>query len=345
MAGRRQHDIPRFLQKGFASRTDGKKAFVWMHRRGHEGIEVETSNVGLETDFYGKSGPATLDEQITQLETDYSNLVADLRTRPHGYRVEEPSVPNLIAHLCVRTRFLRHAFKDAALQTIDHVYHSLQDEEILRGLVLHHPAFQKHANRFRTLGAAPEEVEGLMLKLLENNRAKIAAALERFTHEARASATDGVRDAHNRSLSEDPSATERAGSYARLGWFIVEAKEPLLLGDSVCVFETAGGRRFKPLDDKGDDIRRILLPISSDRLLVGTASGACPELDFHLVTKAVIRCSYEYFISPCKLPAESSLVKSIGEWSALIGSNELSIALDELVKEKTEPSLRGPTTP
>lgn len=316
-----------------------------MYRRGHEGIEVETSNVGLETDFYGKSGPATLDEQITQLETDYSNLIGDLRTRRHGYRVEEPSVPNLIAHLCVRTRFLRHAFKDAALQTIDHLYRSLHDEGVLQGVVLRHPAFQKHADRFRELGAAPEEIEGLMLKLLNNNRARMARQLEQFTHEAKASATDGVRDAHNRSLSEDPSATQRAGSYARLHWFIVEAKEPLLLGDSVCVFETGGGRRFKPLDDKGDDIRRILLPISSDRLLVGTMSGACPELDFHLVTKAVTRCSYDCFISPYKLPTGSPLVKSIGEWSALIDSNELSSTLDEFVKERTKPSRRSPTHP
>jgi len=70
-----------------------------------------------------------------------------------------------------------------------------------------------------------------------------------------------------------------------------------LRGDTACVFETRGKRRFKPLDDKGDDLLRVFLPLSADGVLVGTAAAACPELDVVSLNKAIVQCSDEFFVS------------------------------------------------
>jgi hypothetical protein len=76
MAGANQHTIPRFLLNGFASRTTGKEVYVWLYR--HDGIvaEVNTKGVGSERYFYGGPGEQSVDDAITEAETEYAALIA-----------------------------------------------------------------------------------------------------------------------------------------------------------------------------------------------------------------------------------------------------------------------------
>src|ERR1017187_9869570 len=50
-ATRGQHYLPKFLLKGFASRTKEKKAWVYCFRRDAVGNKVSVRDVGKETDF------------------------------------------------------------------------------------------------------------------------------------------------------------------------------------------------------------------------------------------------------------------------------------------------------
>jgi Protein of unknown function (DUF4238) len=75
MAGRRQHTIPRFLLKGFASKTAGKEVFLWLYRQDTDAIETNIKNVSAEKDFYGKAGELSVDDQITP---EYLTLQFDL---------------------------------------------------------------------------------------------------------------------------------------------------------------------------------------------------------------------------------------------------------------------------
>ena len=106
-------------------------------------------------------------------------------------------------------------------------------------------------------------------------------------------------------------------SFTTLHWFVFVTDRAMLLGDTVSVFENRGKRRFKPVHDHNDDIQRVLLPISSNRLLVGTPHSSHFGIDLQVVNKAVVRCSYEFFVSPVALPASSVLPASIGEWSGI----------------------------
>jgi len=74
VAGRKHHTIPRFLLNGFASGKRGKVVNVWYYRKGSQGIETNTENVGAERDFYGTKEESDLDERITALEPDYAAL-------------------------------------------------------------------------------------------------------------------------------------------------------------------------------------------------------------------------------------------------------------------------------
>ena len=107
MAGIRQHILPRFLLKGFASQANDKKIFTCVYRKG--GIQFETTieNVGLEKHFYGKAGETSADEEITQLEGGFARLIADLRNKPDGACADSKRVSDLVAHLTIRTKQLR----------------------------------------------------------------------------------------------------------------------------------------------------------------------------------------------------------------------------------------------
>jgi Protein of unknown function (DUF4238) len=52
MAGERQHFLPRFLLKGFASRQSRQQFYTWVFQKGKEAFETNILNVGLAKNFY-----------------------------------------------------------------------------------------------------------------------------------------------------------------------------------------------------------------------------------------------------------------------------------------------------
>jgi len=77
----RQHILPRFLLKGFASRFQRGEIFTWIYRRGGKIVETNIKKVGVEKYFYGKEGELSADAKITDLEQEYARLLDELRMR------------------------------------------------------------------------------------------------------------------------------------------------------------------------------------------------------------------------------------------------------------------------
>jgi len=72
MAGNRQHFIPQFLLKGFASRKARSNLFCWVYRKNIKPFETNITKIGVERKFYVESEDTTLDESITGAEAEYS---------------------------------------------------------------------------------------------------------------------------------------------------------------------------------------------------------------------------------------------------------------------------------
>src|SRR5262245_24620446 len=110
MAGVRQHILPRFLLKGFASRLDGQEAFTWVCRRGARIFEANIKNVAVEKHFYTGKGDNNVDDEITELERGFARLLDRLRQENDGFEVTDPNLPEFIGHLTSRTKHLRDSF-------------------------------------------------------------------------------------------------------------------------------------------------------------------------------------------------------------------------------------------
>ena len=157
----------------------------------------------------------------------------------------------------------------------------------------------------------------------------LAEYVETFWKFAQDKYPEVVRNAHITALAADPALSKRAELYRAFNWQILMAETPLILGDTVCLFEANGERRFKPLDD-ADETCRIFLPVSANRVLAGTPHRARPKVDLSRLNRAVARCSYEFFVSSVELGLDSSLPSSIGKWSGILAEDELRAICDRL---------------
>ena len=73
MAGKRQHYVPRLLQRDFLDDPSDEAERTWLHRRGADAWLVSIRDVGVEDRFYSRKSPdgmPTLDDAITDLERD-----------------------------------------------------------------------------------------------------------------------------------------------------------------------------------------------------------------------------------------------------------------------------------
>lgn len=84
MSGKRQHFIPRFLQKGFASHTEDGEIYTWVFKKNREPFNTNLINVGVEKYFYTDQSNSIADDKITEAEDSYSKLIKNLRTQPFG---------------------------------------------------------------------------------------------------------------------------------------------------------------------------------------------------------------------------------------------------------------------
>ena len=89
MAGKRQHYVPRLLQRGFLTPSRPGLELTWLHRCGVEARRVSIRDVGVGEYFYSKlrdDGEATLDDLITELEGPLGGLAVGRRFSGHRQR-------------------------------------------------------------------------------------------------------------------------------------------------------------------------------------------------------------------------------------------------------------------
>jgi hypothetical protein len=104
MAGKRQHYLPRFLQKGFSSRQSGKEVYTWVFRKNTKPYETNVINVGSEQYFYGEPEQFKVDDDITKKELQFFPLLEELRSHSSDTDLENRQIKEFIIHLIVRTR-------------------------------------------------------------------------------------------------------------------------------------------------------------------------------------------------------------------------------------------------
>lgn len=351
MAGVRQHILPRFLLKGFASKLDGQEVFTWVCRKGGNVFEANIKNVAVEKHFYTGAGEINVDGEITEIERGFALLLDELRQKDHGFEVTNPSLPEFVGHLSSRTKHLRDSFIDMAGAMTSILSDYLADERNVRTWMLDY--FKRHPEVVR------KSVDDAILKmqLPRYQRRAFRQRLQKMISPERLmTQMDGdipqyalmfsilgptllqrlpaiVKGGHIQALAKSLIAEPRVETYRQVKWLVCKASEPLILGDVGCLFDIVGEGKLRSVGGITEDIRMAYLPIASDCLLVGSVTDGIPELDFKLINKSFVSYSRDFFV--CRQLSEETLNlhKFLGKDSQIFSESELRLIIKEVISE------------
>lgn len=335
MAGARQHFLPRFLMKGFASRIDGKKVFVWLYRKGAAPREESTRNIGLEKGFY-ETSQNTADPEITAAEGSMGQFVDHLRGLPAGSAADGVGASEMVAHLVARTKHIRdsvEALGDLALERFEEFIASGQD---FTRMVLDSPRTKQ-----QVLAGIPAFLRPMAMQdfpsLLKKFEMECGPALQATVLDAMSQARKGIpalaKKTHVEILRRDLAPEARVANYCELSWSVIDAPFPMILGDVGVLFETAGARRYKPYDEKGDLLIGAYLPIANHRLLVGLRLDRPPTPSPEEIRAAYARTCREFFVGSVQSEELKHLLPLLGTESEMISLDEANRAFKEWILE------------
>lgn len=345
MAGRKQHEIPRLFQRGFLIPTSADAERIFVFRRGGRSFDRNIEKVGYGEDFYSSpaaDGERTLDDDITDYEKHLSGLVRTLRAVAPGDEADGSVAAEIIVHLTFRNAHLREVFTLGAQGMLGVVTEVMQDDELLRQFLgLDGPTGSDKLlkqivdnlmadPRAQDLGIPMAVFERLILALvrehfpalMSSQRPMMLAAFGAVLGEA----PQIAKESHNKALATLPTkSNERETWLRKLVWRVVESPIDLALPDCVALGVDTAGRALPFATSGVKDIQEVLLPLSSRRLLVGTAVNVSPTFDISHFNQAAAACSHTYFLRASRTPETLALLSSIGTRS--------TVALDEVIAE------------
>lgn len=317
------------LQRGFGERR-GRDHHIWVYTNTKPPERTVTRLFGFEKHFYGPAGSAA-DEKITEYENESQSVIQDIRKLPNGSKVDPDFAATLIAHLEMRTEFLREDVSRKMQKGVSELVKQFKCPNSLRAAMTDY------------LKSNPEELEKLLGKgfVPPHQRPAIAEIAQLIVEstpddEILAYMEPGlgemgdlvhrfpelIKDAQNNSLSQEPESHLRINTHLDRIYHVFRPSDgSLILPDTTLAFvkKRSGA---SPFSQKNDKIEAVILPVSSECAIVGA-----PDFDAKYTLKTVNRllasCSFKAFIANEKTPSFESLTQRIGKYAHLISEKEL----------------------
>ncbi len=347
MAGIRHHILPKFLLKGFASRTEGKAVFTWVHRKGGKVFEASVVDVAVERHFYGKDEEFNLDESITEIESGFGALLDQLRREANGFELPPTTIADLVTHLSIRTKHLRESFVETSENLLGLLTGYLSNPDNFGAWLFDY--YRRHPEVIK------ESVDKALTKmeLTRPQRRILRRKLLNLHPEALFAETDIsqqalmfsgalamvldklpeiVKGSHIKAMAKSLVPEPRAEQYRNLRWVVYKSEVPLILGDVGCLFELERNR-FVSTSGKEDHLIRVFLPIAVDTLIVGTLASELGDVDIERVNTISASISLDFFVSSESSQRTQALSSVIGERAEILSRDEILTLVKEVILE------------
>jgi hypothetical protein len=313
MSGRKQHFIPQSLLKGFGRTGKGDKVQVIVYTHDHGIFPAATDGVAAQREFYSKLAVEgegdTLDDKITAYETPLAGTLATLRNLGDGEIADKQSASEFVTHLVVRNDHLRKFMSSAGTAMFDGFAGAMSDPDqakALLGLAGDKPSdmfaeqmdemFTKYAPLIGMLGMSKGQFTTWAFTHSKANfgefHSEMLGPLQSAFSEATGELAEKTADAHRRSLDNSLSPEPRVEKMKEFDWRVVHVGSPLALPDCVAIAFDAKGEAFPLMLAELDEAEKIFVPLSSDRLLVGSKQVADVPPDLNDTLAA---CAWDFF--------------------------------------------------
>lgn len=355
MAGKRQHYIPRLLQRGFLDDALQGAERTWLHRAGTEPSLVSIRDVGVREYFYSKldaDGVMTLDDLITSLESGIDADLKEFRSASVGPTVDPKAAARLTMHLTLRTAHVRSLFEKGAMQILDQVVSLASDLNRMRDLLgIDGAALTRTGSRVidEAMKALPSGtllprrlaqrvMEFWIRESFEHFHEEAAPSIVRTLAELGDRLSDITREGHNKALmTADQSHWE--DELSRLSWRTY-AVSGAILPDCVALAQDAAGSITALVLREQHCMDAVILPIAHDRLLVGSSIGNL-DISIESINHAGASSSDSFFVSRRAIDGEG-LASLIGQRCAQVIDAAIDGALADVstskVSQKSKPS-------
>lgn len=342
MAGKNQHHVWQFVQRGFGSKEFGKH-HIWVYRKDAVPKKTVTEKYGSEDYFYSLEENNAADENITEFENSIHERLREIRSLPHGASVSPDFMAVLISHLEMRSLFIRDEMSNVSqriVKSITSVFSSKNRLKVLMAAYLEGNPRQL-AEKISELNLSDVDkqlaTQFAIFKLPE----LISENTENLARDTFAPLLSGVAEmvkaAHIKSLSEDFTQVERANLYRSFVFRVVRKNSgPIILPDTGLAFFLPN--RVTPLSYKRDRVTDVIVPVNSDAYIHGF-KGVQNNRDRKTVLRALASCSYRSFVGIDDSVEFKDLSARIGANAKLISEAELH----EIVSFKS--LLAGVATP
>lgn len=329
MAGRRQHYLPRLLQRGFLDTEAGEAERSWLHRRTGQPRLVGIRDVGVGEYFYSRPvpGEVTLDDVITDLEGDLSRVIDGYRSAALGENVDAAVAARTVHHLITRTAHIRSLLTEVSARFFEQIEAVLTAPGQLAAMMglgstdlspLVLDAIRESAAKLVPLGLPEALSERLlafyMREKMPGHLAETSVQMRAAFQNIQPMVASMVRDTHHKILSLDPTEHRWIERLAGFDWHVVEA-EGLILPDCVGLASGGSGPLAPLLFCDGESAVIVALPVASNRILVGLARGAT-MIDLAEFNARAAACCDNFFIAAAPA-ADTGLAASIGTEGAL----------------------------
>ena len=340
MGGKRQHFIPRFLQRGFASRKARDVTYTWVFRRDSSPFETNIVNVGVQSQFYTEEGNNELDDLITAAEGSFSILIHNLRNGVIS-SLSDPKLPELIVHFETRTRHIRQNLFKLGDSAVSLFLEQMKKEDffadwsirrILKNPKMLRSALARELKDQHLSQQSLDLLTKLSMPLVKNfildNKSKFGELAEELKPLLRKELAQGVKSGHIKGLKQPSALKPKVQIFENLTYSVhVQNGDPLILGDSILIFHVDGPKSYKTFLGKEDKLKCVYIPLDSRHILVGVNEGVIPKLND--IQEIIARCSLEYFIGTENSTQNQKLHEKIGTDASLLTRQEMEALFEE----------------
>lgn len=343
MSGKRHHFIPQFLQRGFASHSTTKDYYTWVYRKGDVNpFNTNIKNTGVEGYFYSEDKESTLDDIITDAETEFGKFVDELRFNDDIQKIDNKVAARLIAHLEIRTKNIRDSFRNVGTLLLDEMTNFLQDQENCERFVKKQIALEagkmveeelRKVNIPRTLlPIYRQKIVPLISEKIPEMTENMRNLMRCISLNTSTFMEKSAKSGHIKALLNTHTPPIKVSEYEKLSYQVLSTRDfKIPLGDSGVIFNIEGEQAFKPYCDKDNNLLAVVLPISSTRILVGTAIKC--SINIREIPKAIAACSLEYFICSEDSIENQILTEHISRSAKLVNDIELEQILNDFIME------------
>jgi len=328
MAGKEQHHVWRMLQRGFGEKR-GKDHHIWVYRKGAKPSRKGTRNFGVDRFFYGPEGSET-DKSITNFENSVQSSIQDARKLDDGAELSASFVAPLIAHLEVRSNFLRSELSNltermqAALA--DHLSSTAKVKTMMKDYLKNNP---KELDKLLAKNFVPGNQREAISKLLDTYIDNLPTGMAENVFDGMVAqffqlanlAPDGIKEAHNKALLEIKPESPRIKAWSDFDYTVYRPKVgQLILPDTCCTF--VGLKKVTPFSQPKDDTHTVIIPISSEVAIMGRKGKEGP-MELKTINRLLAGSAYDAFIARTDDPVLASLAGRIGKHAKMMSDKEV----------------------